>query len=188
MKTADALDLVYKSIKPDNLVIFSDGRISTETLFLNDAANHFYMLGSMGQASMIGLGVAIGQPDRKCIVVEGDGNLLMNPASMIVIGQEKPNNFYHIVIDNGVYGTTGSQKTITWNMNRIAEQCGYNQVIDYNIKKNVQSLSSILKETGPIFIRIKVNPGSLPDVPSFSKDPKNIVEDFTKSIKDGQTI
>ena len=113
MKTADALIKIFRSTNPNDLIILSDGKISTEALYLNESQNHFYMLGSMGQASMIGLGVAIGRPDRRCIVIEGDGNLLMNPASMIVVGQCKPKNLFHIIIDNGVYETTGSQETIT---------------------------------------------------------------------------
>ena len=188
MKTADALKAIISSIESDSLAIFSDGKISTETLFINDSPNHFYMLGSMGQASMIGLGIAIGQPQRRCIVIEGDGNLLMNPASMIVIGQYKPKNLFHIIIDNGVYETTGSQKTIKWDMYRIAEQCGYNKIYNFNLEKKGKTLSAIFKEDGPVFIRIKVKPGSLSNVPSFSKTPQKIIKDFKQSLKDSLSI
>jgi len=182
MKTADALIKIFRSTNPNDLIILSDGKISTEALYLNESQNHFYMLGSMGQASMIGLGVAIGRPDRRCIVIEGDGNLLMNPASMIVVGQCKPKNLFHIIIDNGVYETTGSQETITWNMTSIAKQCGYNSIDEIDLKKDTENLNVYFDKIGPIFLRIKVEPGSLPNVPSFNKAPLKIIEDFKNQL------
>jgi len=150
MKTADALIKIFRSTNPNDLIILSDGKISTEALYLNESQNHFYMLGSMGQASMIGLGVAIGRPDRRCIVIEGDGNLLMNPASMIVVGQCK--------------------------------QCGYNSIDEIDLKKDTENLNVYFDKIGPIFLRIKVEPGSLPNVPSFNKAPLKIIEDFKNQL------
>ena len=182
MKTADALKALFNFIDDSDLVILSDGKISTESLFINDSPNHFYMLGSMGQASMIGLGVAIGKPGRRIFVIEGDGNLLMNPASLIVNGQLQSNNLVHVVIDNGVYETTGSQPTMDWDILSIVRNSNYKSIFEINLKDE-KDLSFLKNQKGPVFLKINVSPGSLPKVPAFDKQPSDIVSQFRSAIK-----
>ena len=91
-------------------------------------------------------------------------------------------NLFHIIIDNGVYETTGSQKTITWDMTSIAKQCGYNSIDEIDLKKGTENLNVYFDKIGPIFLRIKVEPGSLPNVPSFNKAPLKIIEDFKNQL------
>ena len=74
---------------------------------------NFYTWGSMGLASSIGLGLAMAQPERRVVVLDGDGSLLMNLGSLATIGWVKPANLVVIVWDNGLYGTTGGQDTAT---------------------------------------------------------------------------
>jgi len=182
MKTADALKRIFDASHPDDLIVLGDGRISTESLYLADSKNHFYMLGSMGQASMIGLGICLGKPDRRCIVVEGDGNLLMNPAAVIVIGSYMPSNLIHVVIDNGVYGTTGGQQNLNWDMIGFARSNGYKHVFDLDLSNERENLDELMALDGPVFIRINILDGGLAGVPTFNKQPMKIVEDFRSQI------
>src|SRR5919202_2630065 len=75
----------------------------------NEVPNHLDIVGAMGSASTIGLGIALAQPERKIIVVDGDGRLLMQLGSLVTIAGAAPPNLYHFVFENGVYETSGSQ-------------------------------------------------------------------------------
>ena len=87
----------------DQLVVCANGLISREAFTIRDRLENFYMIGSMGMASSIGLGVALNKPARKVIILEGDGNLLMNLGSLPMAGSLQPGNLLHIVLDNEVY-------------------------------------------------------------------------------------
>ena len=94
-------------------VVASLGHPAYDLFATGDRDTYFYTWGSMGLASSIGLGLAMAQPDRRVIVLEGDGSLLMNLGSLATIGWVKPKNLVVVVWDNGLYGTTGGQDTAT---------------------------------------------------------------------------
>src|SRR5919199_369114 len=75
----------------------------------NEIPDHLDIVGCMGSASTIGLGIALSRPERRVIVVDGDGSLLMQLGSLVTIAGAAPPNYYHFVFDNGVYETTGNQ-------------------------------------------------------------------------------
>ncbi|HEX5216823.1 MAG TPA: thiamine pyrophosphate-dependent enzyme [Vicinamibacterales bacterium] len=97
----------------DDLVIASLGHPAYDLFAAGDRDTYFYTWGSMGLASSIGLGLAMAQPDRRVVVLDGDGSLLMNLGSLATIGWVRPANLVVIVWDNGLYGTTGGQNTAT---------------------------------------------------------------------------
>ncbi len=112
MHRIDALRAI-KEEGGDALLICNIGDPSRELCSLGDAPNQFYMLGSMGLASSIGLGVAMAQPGRRVIAIDGDGAVLMNMGSLATIGVQGLSNLLLIIIDNGAYGSTGGQGTCT---------------------------------------------------------------------------
>src|SRR6186713_1424465 len=97
----------------DDAVIASLGHPAYDLFTAGDRDANFYTWGSMGLASSIGLGLAMAQPDRRVIVLDGDGSLLMNLGSLATIGWVQPKNLVVIVWDNALYGTTGGQDTAT---------------------------------------------------------------------------
>jgi thiamine pyrophosphate-dependent acetolactate synthase large subunit-like protein len=94
-------------------VIASLGHPAYDLFATGDRDTYFYTWGSMGLASSIGLGLAMAQPERRVVVLDGDGSLLMNLGSLATVGWVKPKNLVIVVWDNGVYGTTGGQDTAT---------------------------------------------------------------------------
>jgi len=112
MTRLDATRLLAAAIGKDP-VIASLGHPAYDLFATGDRDTYFYTWGSMGLASSIGLGLAMAQPDRRVVVIDGDGSLLMNLGSLATIGWVKPTNLIVIVWDNGVYGTTGGQDTAT---------------------------------------------------------------------------
>lgn len=94
-------------------VVASLGHPAYDLFATGDRDTYFYTWGSMGLASSIGLGLAMAQPERRVVVLDGDGSLLMNLGSLATIGWVKPKNLIVIVWDNALYGTTGGQDTAT---------------------------------------------------------------------------
>ena len=110
-KTAIAIALEH--IEFDDRIISANGFISRDLFSISDTRPTFYMIGSMGLASSIGLGIALKDPGKKVFVFDGDGNILMNLGSLTTIGSLKPKNLVHVVFDNSVHESTGSQPTNT---------------------------------------------------------------------------
>ena len=94
-------------------VVASLGHPAYDLFATGDRDTYFYTWGSMGLASSIGLGLAMAKPDRRVVVLDGDGSLLMNLGSLATIGWVNPANLLLIVIDNRLYGTTGGQESAT---------------------------------------------------------------------------
>ena len=104
---------VLKSLVPlikDQLVVTNIGLPSQELYQLDDQPSNFYMLGTMGLASSIGLGIALAQ-NKKVIAIDGDGSVLMNFGTLPTIANNVADNFILLIIDNGSYGSTGDQPT-----------------------------------------------------------------------------
>jgi thiamine pyrophosphate-dependent acetolactate synthase large subunit-like protein len=108
-------DVVAELLKDrgDLLVVAGLGSTSWDITAAGDSPLSFPTWGAMGQAAMIGLGLALAQPKRRVLVVTGDGEMLMGLGSLATIGVQKPGNLTVVVIDNERYGETGMQKTHT---------------------------------------------------------------------------
>ena len=148
-KTAIAIAL--KHIEYEDRIISANGFISRDLFSISDTRPTFYMIGSMGLASSIGLGIALKDTGRKVFVLDGDGNILMNLGSLTTIGSLKPKNLIHVVFDNSVHESTGSQPTNTnfVSIEKIAKACGYNHVYvakDQNNFLNRKDYEKIVNE------------------------------------------
>src|SRR5437899_11851619 len=97
----------------DELCVHSNGYISRAGCAARDRPECFYMIGSMGLAASIGLGLALAQPSRRVLVLDGDGNVLMNPGALASIAAAAPPNLLHVCFDNGVHASTGGQPTVS---------------------------------------------------------------------------
>ena len=95
----------------DQPIISANGFISRDLFEANDKESNFYMIGSMGLSSSIGLGVALTNSKKRIFVFDGDGNILMNLGSLITIGSLKPENLVHVIFDNESHESTGGQPT-----------------------------------------------------------------------------
>jgi thiamine pyrophosphate-dependent acetolactate synthase large subunit-like protein len=110
------LDLTRRlvaTLARDEVVVGGIGNTKFDLVAAGPRPQNFYMLGSMGLAVSIGLGVALAQPDRRVIALEGDGSLLMNLGCLATVAQLAPPNLTIVIWDNGVYQITGNQRTAT---------------------------------------------------------------------------
>ena len=153
----EAIEIVTKEIK-NSPIVSANGFISRDLFNVYDKKNNFYMIGSMGLASSIGLGVAIKNPKKRIFIFDGDGNILMNLGSLVTIGSLKPKNLVHIIFDNSSHESTGGQPTNSKyvKIKKIAESANYT-VYETNNKSKLNSiLKNIRNKKGPLMIIIKI--------------------------------
>ena len=153
-----AISTVVKKIG-NHPIISANGFISRDLFEVCDKSSNFYMIGSMGLASSIGLGVALKNPRKSVFIFDGDGNVLMNLGSLTTIASQKPKNLIHIVFDNSVHESTGGQPTNSnfVNIEKIAKACNYNHTFMVSTEnKLLKILDKIKKLKGPIMIVVKI--------------------------------
>jgi len=121
---------IQAATSPDDVVIASTGYNGRELYACEDRSNQLYMVGSMGCASSLGLGLAISQPGRRVIIVDGDGAALMRLGALSTLGHERPPNLVHVLLDNGQHESTGGQATVSPSIDfpSVAAAAGYPRV------------------------------------------------------------
>jgi len=168
----------------ENPIISANGFISRDLFEAGDKNSNFYMIGSMGLASSISLGVALENPKKRIFVFDGDGNILMNLGSLATIGSNSPKNLVHIVFDNNKHESTGGQPTNSSliHLEQIAKVSRYKAFRIKNISELEKILKKIKNLKGPIFILVKIDKSkSLSNRVDLS--PTEIKERFTKFLK-----
>ena len=148
------------------LVVAGLGSTAWDITAAGDSPLSFPTWGAMGQAAMIGLGLALAQPRRRVLVVTGDGEMLMGLGSLATIGVQRPTNLSVVVIDNERYGETGMQTTHTAHgvdLAAVARACGFKESRLINAESELAALRSLIYEkVGPNFAQVKVVPEKLP--------------------------
>ena len=169
----------------DQPVIVCNGFPSREAFHLVDRPANFYMIGSMGVAAAIGLGVALAKPDKKVVVLDGDGNVLMGMGTLATVGALKPKNFIHVVLDNEVYGSTGNQPTFSRSvrLDQVAKAAGYVHVERVREREDLAyEFKDMLGKDGPSFLLVKVTE-QVEDVERVPLDPPENTQRFRKAIE-----
>jgi len=183
MNRRDAIEIISKKIT-NNVIISANGFMSRDLFDLCEKPSNFYMLGSMGLASSIGLGIAIKNPKKKIFVFDGDGNILMNLGSLTTIGNLKPKNLIHIIFDNNSHESTGGQPTSTnkIQIDKIAKVVNYKIFKAENELQLLNIMKRIEKVIGPIMILIKIKK-SKKITGRVTIEPVNIKKRFIQSIQ-----
>ncbi len=141
------------------LVIAGLGSTAWDVTAAGDSSLTFPLWAAMGQAAMIGLGLALAQPKRRVLVITGDGEMLMGLGSLATIGVQKPENLSIVVIDNERYGETGMQATHTASgvdLAAVARACGL------EVRPFEALREAIHSQPGPNFAAVKVQAETLP--------------------------
>ncbi|MDD2638670.1 MAG: sulfopyruvate decarboxylase subunit beta, partial [Methanothrix sp.] len=176
MKRLEAITVIAEEATSlEALVVGNIGFPSRELFAVGDRPANFYMLGSMGLASSIGLGLALACPDEKVIAIDGDGAVLMNMGSLATIADQDPDNYLLIVLDNGCYGSTGSQPTCTSrraDLGRIAEGAGISEV---RIAATPVEVRAGIAGKGVLVVKVEIGNA---DVPVIDLSPEEIIERF----------
>jgi thiamine pyrophosphate-dependent acetolactate synthase large subunit-like protein len=144
----------------DLLLVTGLGSTSWDAASVGDDDRNFYLWGAMGSAAMVGLGLAIAHPDRRVLVVTGDGEMLMGLGALATIGVQRPPNLAIAVFDNGHYGETGMQASHTDSnvaLTGVARACGIEQVFDIADEAALQHFAGLVHSAeATLFARIAI--------------------------------
>jgi sulfopyruvate decarboxylase subunit beta len=166
-------------------VVCNLGVPAKELFSIKHRTSHFYMLGSMGMVTPLGLGISL-TTDKDVVVIDGDGSILMNPGSLATVAALSPRNLTIVAIDNGAYGSTGNQPTYAStcvDLELVARGFGIRETLRVATK---EQLRAALKAStkGPRFIHVLALPGNanVPNIPLDRLEIKKQMQDF---LKDG---
>jgi phosphonopyruvate decarboxylase len=171
-------------------LISTTGHLSRELYELDDREhgkrNRFYMVGSMGCAAGFGLGVARGRPDRRVVVLDGDGAVLMKLGTLATVGALGPRNYHHVVFDNASYESTGGQPTSSpcVDLAAVALACGY-RVAETVAEPDAlrEAFERQLQGDGPTFLRVVIRSGVRKDLGRPKLAPRAVWERFTEYLR-----
>ncbi len=177
---------ILRDIAPilrDQLVVCNIGLPSQELHMIDDQPTNFYMLGTMGLSSSIGLGLALAQ-DKIVISIDGDGSVLTNLGTLPTIANNVTDNYILMIIDNGSYGSTGDQPTyagMKTKLEKVAEACGCENVVVCQDVDTGKTLQAAIESKKMTVIVVKCDSGNI-KLPVITMDPVVIRDRFMKAV------
>jgi phosphonopyruvate decarboxylase len=192
MTREDAIIAIVDHLEDNAIVISTTGKASRELFEYRKKIGQghqkdFLTVGSMGHANQIALTIALNKPNRKVYCFDGDGALLMHTGGMGLIGEYKPKNYIHIILNNGSHESVGGQPTIGFNVSFSTIAKGFNYTNVLRAKNHTELLENItlVKEMeGPILFEVFVSKDSRDDLGRPTITPKDNKEDFMQFLRD----
>lgn len=185
----DALRAVQRAVDTSkDVVVATTGFTGRELYACEDRPNQLYMVGSMGCASPFALGLALSpacaRRDKRVIVLDGDGALLMRMGALATIGYERPDNLVHVLLDNEAHDSTGGQATVTHSVDcaAAARACGYPTVKRLGSAEDLEAALRDRSE-GLRFLHLKTRPGAPADLPRPKVTPREVVTRLMKHLE-----
>jgi phosphonopyruvate decarboxylase len=176
--------LVQATNDEKTVLIATTGYTGRELYAINDRANHLYMVGSMGCASSLALGLALARPDLKVVIIDGDGAALMRMGNLATIGAYSPSNLKHVLLDNEAHDSTGGQQTVSraTDFSKIALACGYQHVWRSDSLKYLDDFLGNETEKGCHFMHVKIRAGTIENLPRPAIKPAEVLQRFMRTI------
>jgi len=174
--------LVAETDPAETVLIGSTGFNGRELYAVADRPNQLYMVGSMGCASSLGLGLSLVVPDRKIVVVDGDGAVLMRMGNMATVGAYGRGNLYHVLLDNRVHESTGGQSTVSASVDfaALAAACSYSGI--FTASGCSPDLEGFLKASAPAFLHVETGRGVPDGLPRPSVKPADVARRLMKHL------
>lgn len=172
----------------DTALVSTTGMCSRELFTLDDKKSNFYVVGGMGCALPIGLGIALNDPGPT-VILDGDGALLMRMGSLATVGHYAPRNLIHVVLDNGAHDSTGGQLTVSPGVDfaNIALSCGYGFAATcHGVAGFEEAYRMALAKapSGPSLIRVHIAPGPLASLGRPTIAPPDVALRFKSFLSD----
>lgn len=168
----EAIHKVAASLSAKDVIVSTTGMISRELFEYRTAQGQgherdFLTVGSMGHASQIALGIALEKTDRRVWCFDGDGAALMHLGSVAIIADKAPENFVHVIFNNGAHDSVGGQPTVGLKVNLagIAKAAGYKDAVSVTTAEDLGSALKVLKTMrGPVLLEVRVHRGNRKDL------------------------
>lgn len=191
MTREEAIREILPFLGEQDVVVSTTGKTSRE-VFEYRANRHephdrdFLTVGCMGHASQIAMGIAIEKPDRRVFCLDGDGAVIMHMGSLAIIANQAPENFKHILINNGSHDSVGGQATVGYNMDfeKVVLGCGYKNYFKADTKESLlAAMKSLIEKTGPVFLEVKTKAGARADLGRPTIKPIDNKVHFMKNLE-----
>jgi len=189
MYREEVLRILLDRSNSEDLFVSTTGKTSREMFELRDqrgdTQRDFLTVGAMGHTSSIALGVALGKPTKRVVCLDGDGSLLMHMGALPIIGDQKPDNFVHVLLNNAAHESVGGQPTVADKVDfeAIALASGYTY---YHLATDADTLhqawSSIKHQEGPFFLEVKIRTGSRDDLGRPTNSPEQNKLAFMEAV------
>ena len=185
MKRKEAIKIIKDFCPESTILLGTTGKIGRELFNLGYKSSHLYVVGGMGCAASIGLGISLCNLEKRVVVLDGDGSVLMKMGCLATIGKYYPKKFVHIILDNETYESTGAQATASSYVDfaEIAAACSYKAAFRCD---RPDVLLDVLKKAvnieGPVLIHLKVLSGSDKDLPRPDISPVQVKEQIRKEL------
>jgi phosphonopyruvate decarboxylase len=178
---------ILSSLYKDLPLIATTGKSGRELFEIGDYSNQIYMVGSMGCASVLGLGVSEVKRNKPVCVVDGDGALMMRLGTMCTLGLKSQGKLFHILLDNEVHDSTGGQSTLSSGINfaEIAKATGYKNILATDDKSEFETfIKSNMDKSELSFVHFKIKPGSPKDLGRPTIKPFQVAERFKDFLRE----
>ena len=171
----EVLACIRGHARDTDVMVATTGYTGRALYALGDHPSQFYMVGSMGCASSLGLGLALACPERRVIVLDGDGAVLMRMGALAMVGYERPPNLLHVLLDNRCYESTGGQATVSPSVDlaQVAWACGYPRVVR---PPDLGGIEAVLRggDDALTFVHVKTVPGDVSRLPRPGVTPPEV--------------
>ena len=188
LNRADLTKRLVAKLQHDEAVVAGIGNSNFDLFAAGHRPQNFYMLGSMGLACPIALGVALAQPERGVIALEGDGSILMSLGCLTTIATVRPRNLTIVIWDNGVYQITGKQPTATGGVTDIVAVARGAGLANSEWVRDAQHFEQLIDRRydngGPMLLAVKID--DKPGVAQTPRDPMLIRSRFMKGLGTGR--
>jgi phosphonopyruvate decarboxylase len=166
----------------ESVVIGSTGYTGRELFAIADRPNQFYMVGSMGCASSLGLGLSLALPEKQVLVADGDGAALMRMGNLATIGAYGRDNYRHLLLDNAVHESTGGQATVSPAVSfaAIAKACGYRQASEATAMAGLEAF--LQASEGPSLLQLKTRRGVPEGLPRPDVSPREVKQRLMRHL------
>lgn len=186
MIRTEALQVLLDSLSGREALLGTTGKTGRELFTIADRPNHLYVVGGMGTASAIGLGVAQALPKQPVVVIDGDGAALMKLGSFATIGYYQPANLLHVLLDNESHDSTGGQRTASGIVDfaAVASATNYRHAFAAERVDEVrEALTLACSRPGPTLLHIRIRPGSPANLGRPTVKPHEVKERFMAFLK-----
>ncbi len=180
-----AIRQVIRLSDPRDLVVATTGKASREVFEFrassDDSQRDFLTVGGMGHTASIALGVALGQPDRRVLCLDGDGSVLMHMGALAIIGSVKPRRFVHVLLNNAAHESVGGQATVADAVDfaAVAKATGYAAYFQASDEASLnQCWEQLTPIVGPVMLEIKIKAGARSDLGRPTSTPEQNKQAF----------
>jgi phosphonopyruvate decarboxylase len=185
MIRTEALQTILDSLTGNEAIVATTGKTGRELFTIADRPNHLYVVGGMGTASAIGLGICLGRPEQPVVVIDGDGAALMKLGSFATIGCSQPEKLLHVILDNEAHDSTGGQGTSSpvVDFARIAAAANYRNAVSLESRDDLAAaIKDLRSKPGSSLVHVKIRQGSPKNLGRPTVKPHEVKERFMQFL------